>query len=470
MINFIIVKIKKRILVICSTILLALLIATLIMTQVGNSPPTKASVLSQSVISTLSPELENQRLKDLLSNIIPNSNNILFEDGMRNVGNPNSSDTASVSTLEALKNGKQLNFNIIYSNEDYLRPIYDVSWKDAYFRGWLYLPKKIISSRHTLFTYVGGASNIFDIEGELGFYPNISIDNINKINFLVYNFDVNKITLLNQQVVLSGMTRKRGVELITLNIDDIPPTPENSKLLVQLCTPNGYEIDYQNVEYSKLAQQPEDYGLAIDSPTEVIPAKESQPVDLKKENELLSQELTHYISNSSKPLYFQFNGSFQTSNILNSTIDLEDALKNALPIDYDIIYNNKTYKTPVFHPEWREHYDRDWCYIPRKMYINMKRVFVLPEDADVAYDLCGELGFFQSYPKIEKDKIAILVNNFNVTKVETYEDNVLMQGTPSRTGMQVVVIPKSKLIKGTEYAVRLVTSDECEIDVDVIKN
>lgn len=470
MVKFIIVKTKKRILLICAALLLVSLISTLIIVQAGNKPQKKGSVVSQSTISALSPELENQRLKDLLSNIIPNSNSILFEDSMRNVVVPNTDNDNSNSAVDVLKSGKQLNFNIIYSNEDYLRPIYDVSWKDAYFRGWLYLPKKIISSRHTLFTYVGGASNIFDIEGELGFEPNISIDNINKINLLVYNFDVNKVTLLNQQLVLSGITRKRGVEIISINIDDITSATENSKLLVQLCTPKGYEIDYQNVEYSQLVHQPEDEGSIKDSSADVVSTQESKPIDIEKENQLLSQELTHYISSSLKTLYFQFNGSYQTSNILNSTIDLEEAQKNTIPIDYDIIYNNKTYKTPIFHPLWRENYDKDWCYIPRKMYINMKRVFVLPEDADVAYDLCGELGFFQSYPKIEKDKIAILVNNFIVNKVDTYEDNVLIQGIPSRTGMQVVVIPKSKLLSNTEYTVRLVTDDENEIDIDVIKN
>ena len=459
--NHVIVITNRKKLIISIIAITFIIAASVIITNI-NFPKTKPA-FNIKVVDAMTPQKENKYLKDILTSIIPSTANILFEDGSRNIGNPYQSDNIGVPVSEVFKNGNSVPYKTVYLNEDYLRPIYDASWKDAYFRGWLYLPRKIISARHTLFTYHGGASNIFDIEGELGFYPNISIDNINDINFLIYNCSIDTVNIYNQQIVISGRTTKKGAEIIAVDLDKTA-LDRSKDLFVQLCTPNGYELDYQKV---RLNDNYEDYGPVQDSFSSSETADDSK---LTKENKLLDEELTHFISNSGKSVYFQYNGSYQTSNVLNTNIDLEDALKYMTPINYTSLYNNKNFRCPVFHPEWREHYDREWCYIPRKMYINMKRIFVLPENKEVTNDLCGELGFFDKFPAAEKNQVAFMVNNFIVQSIGIYDDNILVTGVPSRTGMHVITIPKNKLIKNTEYALRLVTKDECEIDVDVIKN
>lgn len=460
--NHVIVITNRKKLIISIIAIAFIIAASVIITNI-NFPRTKPTI-STKVVDAMTPERENKYLKDILTSIIPSTANILFEDGSRKIGNPYQSDSNGVPVSEVFKNGNSVPYKTVYLNEDYLRPIYDASWKDAYFRGWLYLPRKIISARHTLFTYNGGASNIFDIEGELGFYPNISIDNVNDINFLIYNFSIDTVNIYNQQIVISGRTAKKGAEIIAVDLDKTA-LDRSKELFVQLCTPNGYELDYQRVRLNDNSE--EDYGPVQDS---FSTAETTDDSKLTKENKLLDEELTHFISNSGKSVYFQYNGSYQTSNVLNTNIDLEDALKYMNPINYTSLYNNKNFRCPVFHPEWREHYDREWCYIPRKMYINMKRIFVLPENKEVTNDLCGELGFFDKFPSAEKNQVAFMVNNFIVQSIGIYDDNIMVTGVPSRTGMHVIAIPKNKLIKNTEYALRLVTKDECEIDVDVIKN
>ena len=104
------------------------------------------------------------------------------------------------------------------------------------------------------------------------------------------------------------------------------------------------------------------------------------------------------------------------------------------------------------------------------MYLNMKKVYVLPADKEVTNDMLGELGFFEKFSGISKDQTGFIVKNFNIKNVSIYEDNILLRGTTTRTGLEIVGIDLTNLTDYKEYAVRLVTSDACEIDSDVFKN
>jgi len=464
--RFILVITDRQKLSICLVAILFIFLSAFFISKLDF--PKAIKVDNSKVKTVLSPENENKQLKDILSSIVPSGNTVLFENNNRGVGDSHiSTDYTNVSPSDILKNGKNLAYIFIYSNEEYLRPIYSNTWKQAYYQGWLYLPKKIISARHSLFAYTGGSGNIFNIEGELGFYPNIPIDNQNYINLLIYNFDLHNVSQLENQIVISGTPVKKGVQVISIKIEDVSIlTNEVEQILVHLCTPTGFEIDYQDVKLTKIPDGKEDFGTV----EETFSESASDINDVNKQNILLKQELTHYISDSSKSIFFQYNGGYQISNVLNTNIDLDDATKCSYNIKYNILYNNQKYIRPVFHPKWKEHYDREWCYIPRKMYINMKKLFVLPSYKDVAYDLYGELGFFEEYPSIKNDYVGLLINNFSVSNISLFEDNVLVAGTPTRTGIQVVSIEKTNLKKYNEYAVRLVTKDLCELDIDVIKN
>lgn len=416
----------------------------------------------------LTPETKNKQLKKILSSILPSEDKVLYENSIRNISDPNAPNVLpAITPKEVLDKGKNLAYSFTYNNEDYLRPIYSDTWKQAYYQGWLYLPRKIILARHNLFVYAGDSSNIFNLEGELGFYPSVPIDDQNYINILIYNFDLQNVVQYGNQIAISGMPTKKGVKIISIKINDVlVQTIEDEQLSVFLCTPTGFELDYQNINIPQIPDGKNDFGEVEETFANTLSATNN----IIEENTLLKQELKHYISDSPNPIYFQYNGGYQTSNVLNTNIDLENAINHPNYIDYSILYKDEKYIRPVYHPEWKKHSDKDWCYIPRKMYLNMKKLFVLSSDKDLAFDLCAELGFFEEYPAINKEQIGLLINNFNISKVSLYNDNILLIGEPARTGVQIVSLAKTNLKQYKEYAVRLVTKDFCEIDVDVIKN
>ncbi len=456
---------QKLIILAISVIFIILSAAGITMLEFPKAAPNDVPVKPQTISG---PQSENKRLKEILSSIVPADNKILYEDDFRNTSvAKNPTNITDVKPANILNSGNLLPYNTIYSDEDYQRPIYVNSWRQAYYRGWLYLPRKIIYARHNLFTYTGNLANIFDIEGELGFYPNISIDNENYINFLIYDFDLESASQYSNKIIFSGKPVKKGVQIIAVKKDDINKYGDNyNNISVQLCTPAGYELDYQNVVLGNNAKATEDYGTDDDT---MLTYSENN-FDLSKQNTQLRRELTHYISDSSKEIFFQQNGGYQTSDVLDKNIDLEEALNSSKPVAHKFLYNNLKYKSPVYHPAWKKNYDIEWCYVPRKIYLNMKEIFVLPSDSDVVNDLYGELGFFEKSPAISKKNTGFFIRNFSVDSVHLFENNIIVTGTPCRKGVQILSIPKTRLPQKTDIAVRLVTKDLCEIDADVLKN
>lgn len=463
--RFIMITNKQKLIILAISVLFIILSAICIsILEFPKATNTDAAVKSQ---TQPNPQNENKRMKEILSSIVPAENKTLFEDGFRNMSkSPQKTSIDIAMPVDIRESGNPVSYITIYSDEDYMRPIYVNSWKQAYYRGWLYLPKKIIDARHILFAYNGTSGDIFDIEGGLGFYPNVSIDNESYLNFLIYNFDLQGAVRFNNQIVFTGKPVKKGVQIIAVKKEDFKEYGQRyDNIAVQLCTPAGYEIDYQNVQTGKKKDVAEDYGPDDDA-VSILPKSST---GLSKQNMLLRQELTHYISDSSQEIYFQQNG-YQTSNVLDTNIDLEEAFTYSKNIEHKVLYSNLQYISPVYHPDWNKHYDMDWCYIPRKIYINMKKLFVLPSDSNLADDLYGELGFFEKSPTIDKKNVGLFIKNFSVASMNLFDDNILVTGTPCRTGAQIISLPKASLVKNKDYAVRLVTKDHYELDADVLKN
>jgi len=469
--NGLVIITNKKKLLLCLAGLLFIIISALIIAQLDF--PKAVTTDAPENRNIMSPENENQHLKDILSSILPANNDILYENYNRDIEEKKEPIKASDKTVaEVISKGKTLSHLYVYSDEEYLRPIYSNLWKQSFFQGWLYLPRKVITARHNLFIYTGGAGKIFDMEGQLGFYPNISLDNQNYFNFLIFNFESENVLQLGNNIAITGKPTKKGVQIISVKLEEVSALiNETGNITVHLCTPKGFEIDYQNLMFSKDSNRIEDYGPIRESSTaSIYNESDLSSLDISQQNTILKKELSYFVSDSSKPIYFLPNGTYETSNALSESPDLEVALNNAKEIKFSTLYNNKKYISPVYHPKWKSNHDKDWCYIPRKMYLNMKRVFVLPNDKEVSADLLGELGFFEKYKEIPKEQTGIAVSNFNINKAYIYEDSILLVGTPSRTGMEIIGIDRNNLNGYNEFAVRLVTPDACEIDSDILKN
>lgn len=469
--NGLVIITNRQKLLMCLAALLFIILSAFCITKLDFPKTVSADVRQDSKI--ISPENENQQLKDILSSILPADNTVMYEDTSRAICGVRAAGKApGQAPSEIITEGKNLSYLFVYSDEEYLRPIFTNLWKQSFYQGWLYLPRKVICARHSLFTYTGGAGKVFDIEGQLGFYPNIAIDNQNYFNFLIYNFDLDNVSQLGNQIAISGKPTKKGVQIISVKIDDVKPLiNEDGNITVYLCTPSGYEIDFQNIPFTKDSNRVEDFGPVQESYTESsYNGTDLSTLEIGQQNAYLKKELAYFVSDSSKPIYFQPNGTYQTAGALNVSPDLEEALTSSKAIKFSFICNSKKYVSPIYHPRWKTHYNRDWCYIPRKMYLNMKRVYVLSQDREVASDLLGELGFFEKYSGVGKEQIGIAVRSFAVKNVHIYEESILLEGVPSRTGLQIIGIDKKYLAGCKEYAVRLVTSDACEFDYDVLKN
>lgn len=469
--NGLVIITNKQKIIICVAALLFIILSAFIIAKLEF--PGSVETESKNIKNEMSPENENQYLKDILSSILPADNTILYEDANREISKNISSPKETEQNLsQIISQGKTLPYLFVFTDEEYLRPIYSNLWKQSFYQGWLYLPRKVVTARHSLFTYTGGAGKVFDIEGQLGFYPNITIDNQNYFNFLIYNFDLDNISQLGNQIAISGKPTKKGVQIISVKIDDVSAlVNENGIISVHLCTPAGNELDYQDIPFSKDSNKVEDFGPVQESYTESsYNETDLSSLEISQQNVILKKKLSYFVSDSLRPIYYQPGGTYDTAASLNTIPDLEEALKNCKDIKFKSIYSNKKYISPIYHPKWKSNCDRDWCYIPRKMYLNMKRLYVLPTDKDVTSDMLGELGFFEKFSGISKEQTGFVVKNFVIKNISIYEDNILLKGTPTRTGLQIVGIDLNNLTDYKEYAVRLVTTDACEIDSDVYKN
>jgi len=137
-------------------------------------------------------------------------------------------------------------------------------------------------------------------------------------------------------------------------------------------------------------------------------------------------------------------------------------------VTYKTHYSNLNYKRPIYHPSWEKNYEKGWAYIPDKICLNLHRIFILPDEEEKRSDLLGRTGFFQQYDPISKNNLGILVFDFNISSIVLYNDEILIIGTPTRTGAQIVSIDRN-IVSSKDTLVRLITPDMKELDAEVIK-
>lgn len=402
---------------------------------------------------------ENERLKGFLASLIPREQKIIYESPCRTYGNWK--PIFQVTSLQkVVDEGKNINFNVLYENEKYLRPIYDSSWQDFYFRGWIYLPIKIEDARHRLFIFPFGGSSNFDFLGSLGFDLKTSIDYHREINFLIYDFNVEEIRELDNQIALIGEPKRNGIQVVSVIQNDLLPKKKDTKeFLIQLSTPKGYEIDfiYENViRYEYLKKQIEE-NTVKPSFSDIDRDKEQ----LENENALLREELLNYIPlekgiiNKDK-----CEGRFESKEIY----DIETVGEKGNELAFQVKYHVPQYRRPTFHPSWRQNYGKGWSYIPQKICENLHTLYIIPKDSDERMALLGSLGFYDVYQPINDDEVGFLVYNLTVQKVIQLNDQIIIIGIPARTGAEIIALNQGCIPCDKDYTIQLVTPDNCEID------
>lgn len=412
-------------------------------------------------------EKENSKLRQILKSIVPENDQALYEDPYRNrFVNAQGYSPPVFETFplpEVLKKGEDVHYSLLADKPGYLRPLYDPGWKDAFYRGWLYLPEKNINARHRLFIYPFGGSSIYDFTGTLGMEDGTTVDYHRNINLLIYGFTVENVKYYKNQVALVGEPLRKGCQIISIVQNDLLPDGIDTRdILLQLATPQGYEVDfaYGNViRYEYLTKQIKENTVIAANSDE---SRNGSLEQLINENLSLKKELSFFVPMDDKVI------TQEKCKPVPPNFPLDPALKTmrlkGQEIAVNKLFKDNTYMRPLYNPAWYKNYRKRWCFIPRQVCYSQHRLFLIPQNAEEQADLFGILGFQESFSPLKDKEYGYLAYNFQISKAVIYEDQILLIGTPSRNGAEIITIDCSGIPRDQLYFVRMITPDDQELD------
>lgn len=162
-----------------------------------------------------------------------------------------------VPIQEVLENGKEITFETIYHNPDWERPAFKEYWHSQYGR-WSYVPRRIHYALHRVFSTYATASRYYDFVHDLGIA--YESNEFNKPEYtspfeylyiVVMNTSIKKVLTYENQILIVGKPQRTGLQAIVIPTNEINPKETSDILLIQLITPDGYEIDYTTERFYK---------------------------------------------------------------------------------------------------------------------------------------------------------------------------------------------------------------------------
>lgn len=155
------------------------------------------------------------------------------------------------------KKGSNIPFKVVYKDLNWQRPAYDAAWHSSFWR-WSYVPLNLAYQQHIVFDYQGGLSWWYDLSSNLALpggtggpspineyaftikYPYV-------VRLIVFNFNIASIKYYKNQILVTGQPLRTGLTVVDFDSKDL----SRSEKLLQLGTPDGYEIDYLILYLSK---------------------------------------------------------------------------------------------------------------------------------------------------------------------------------------------------------------------------
>lgn len=149
-----------------------------------------------------------------------------------------------------LKKGRSIPYVIVYKDTNWKRPAYAADWHSTYWR-WSYVPNNIAYQQHTIFSFDGGGSWRYDLSHYLALPNNVggpspinefafTIKYPSVVRLIVFHFNIASIKYYKNQILVLGKPMRNG--LIIADFDKIRLS--QSQKILQLVTPDGYELDY----------------------------------------------------------------------------------------------------------------------------------------------------------------------------------------------------------------------------------
>lgn len=155
------------------------------------------------------------------------------------------------------KEGSSIPFVIVYKDLNWKRPAYHPNWHSSSWR-WDYVPSNMANQQHIIFSYQMGLSWWYDLSNSLALPDSAGVPSpINEYAFtvkypyivrlIVFNFNIKSIKYYKNQIVVFGEPLRSGLTVVDFDTKNLP----DSKKLVQLATPDGYELDYLILNFTK---------------------------------------------------------------------------------------------------------------------------------------------------------------------------------------------------------------------------
>jgi hypothetical protein len=155
------------------------------------------------------------------------------------------------------KKGSTVPFVTVYKDLNWQRPAYVPFWHSTNWR-WSYVPIKTAYQQHIVYDYQGGGSWWYDLSQDLALPPGadgpspiheyaFTVGYPYVVRLIVFNFNITSIKHYKNQILVSGVPLRKGLTMVDFDTKSLP----ESKKLLQLATPDGYEVDYLILNLSK---------------------------------------------------------------------------------------------------------------------------------------------------------------------------------------------------------------------------
>lgn len=153
-------------------------------------------------------------------------------------------------------------------------------------------------------------------------------------------------------------------------------------------------------------------------------------------------------------------------------IPISEVLKEGTKIPFKVIKSEPNYIRPIYEKFWHSTTGR-WSYIPSRIHYSLHRIFPF-----YAIGMSAELEFTQNvgisfnYATNETDlDLYIVVFQTNITDVYTKGNQVIVVGTPKRTGAEVINIKTADIHPSNKEKFLLVqlANNGDELDYSLIR-
>ncbi|MFY3791918.1 hypothetical protein ACOQFO_09530 [Ureibacillus sp. MALMAid1270] len=153
------------------------------------------------------------------------------------------------------------------------------------------------------------------------------------------------------------------------------------------------------------------------------------------------------------------------------TLPISEVLKKGTKIPFKIIKSEPDYIRPLYEEHWHSTYGR-WSYIPSRIFYSLHRMFPFYAiGISAEYDFQHSVGIAFNTEMNETDlDLYIVIFQTDITDVYTKGNQVVIVGTPKRTGVEVISIKTGDLNPSNKEKFLLIqlATNGAELDYSLI--